>query len=104
MGRLTRRGGRPASRINSVEEALVDPQTEAREAIVEHEHPALGTVRSIRTPLRLADGETSLERPPERGPRRGEHTREVLVEVCGYADDRLRMLAGLGVFGDVEVA
>jgi crotonobetainyl-CoA:carnitine CoA-transferase CaiB-like acyl-CoA transferase len=97
--------GVPASRINSVEEALVDPQTVAREAIVEHAHPALGTVRSIRTPLRLAgaDGE-SLESAPVRGPRRGEHTREVLVEVCGYTDDRLRLHAELGVFGDVEVA
>ena len=55
--------GVPASRINTVEEALDDPQTTARGAIVEHEHPSLGRVRSIRTPLRLADGDTALERP-----------------------------------------
>jgi len=92
--------GVPASRINSVEEALSDPQTEAREAIVEHDHPTLGRVRSIRTPLRLAESESSLERAPERGPFRGEHTEAVLVELCGYEPERVRELAADGVFGE----
>ena len=91
--------GVPASRVNTVEEALADPQTVAREAIVEHEHPVLGTVRSIRTPLRLADGETRLEREPARGPHRGEHTAEVLERLCGYTPDQLNDLAEAGVFG-----
>jgi crotonobetainyl-CoA:carnitine CoA-transferase CaiB-like acyl-CoA transferase len=92
--------GIPASRVNSVEEALVDPQTLAREDVVEHDHPTLGRVRSIRTPLRLADGAETLEREPRRGPFRGEHTREVLVELCGYAPERVDELAAAGVFGD----
>ncbi len=96
--------GVPASRINSVEEALVDPQTVAREDVVEHEHPTFGAVRTIRTPLRLADGAgRSLERQPARGPARGEHTAAVLVDDCGYSLDRVRELAAAGVFGDVEV-
>jgi crotonobetainyl-CoA:carnitine CoA-transferase CaiB-like acyl-CoA transferase len=95
--------GVPASRVNTVEQALVDPQTLAREDIVEHDHPALGRVRSIRTPLRLAEGAESLERAPERGPFRGEHTEEVLVEVCGYTPEQVRELAEAGVFGDVQV-
>jgi crotonobetainyl-CoA:carnitine CoA-transferase CaiB-like acyl-CoA transferase len=96
--------GVPASRVNTVEEALVDPQTLAREDIVEHDHPTLGRVRSIRTPLRLAEGGKSLERTPERGPFRGEHTEEVLVEICGYTPERVRELAAAGVFGDLPVA
>jgi crotonobetainyl-CoA:carnitine CoA-transferase CaiB-like acyl-CoA transferase len=96
--------GVPASRINTVEEALVDPQTTARESIVEHDHPTLGRVRSIRTPLRLAEGGTSLERPAERGPFRGEHTEAVLRELCGYTTERVRELADAGVFGELEVA
>jgi crotonobetainyl-CoA:carnitine CoA-transferase CaiB-like acyl-CoA transferase len=94
--------GVPASRINTVEEALVDPQTVARESIVEHKHPALGTVRSIRTPLRLADGEGSLERPAQRGPRRGEHTDAVLAELCGYDTEQLDRLRTSGVFGECQ--
>lgn len=92
--------GVPASAVNTVEEALVDPQTVAREDIVEHEHPTLGTVRSIRTPLRLSDGNERLERMPERGPFRGEHTMSVLVELCGYEPERVEQLRAQGVFGD----
>ena len=36
-------------------------------------------------------------------PFRGEHTRSVLVERCGYTDARVDELAATGVFGDVEV-
>jgi crotonobetainyl-CoA:carnitine CoA-transferase CaiB-like acyl-CoA transferase len=93
-------GGVPASRVNTVEEALVDPQTIAREDVVEHDHPTLGRVRSIRTPLRLAEGTERLEVDPVRGPFRGEHTEHVLVELCGYTPERVSKLAGAGVFGD----
>ena len=93
--------GVPASRVNTVEEALVDPQTIAREDIVEYDHPTLGRVRSIRTPLRLADGAERLEHDPARGPLRGEHTEHVLVELCGYTPERVGELAEAGVFGDV---
>ncbi len=87
--------GVPAARVNSVLEALEDPQTLARGDVVEHEHPVLGRVRSIRTPLRLTEG----ERPPSRGPFRGEHTEQVLVELCGYTPERVRALRAAGVFG-----
>ncbi len=91
--------GVPASAVNTVEQALADPQTVAREDIVEYEHPSLGTVRSIRTPLRLASGGESLEREPERSPRRGEHTGAVLDGLCGYTPERVKELASVGVFG-----
>ena len=74
----------------------------ARGSIVEHDHPSLGRVRSIRTPLRLVDGDTTLERPAQRGPFRGEHTEAVLVELCGYTTDRVRELEAAGVFGEVR--
>ena len=91
--------GVPASRVNTVEEALVDAQTVAREDIVEHDHPNLGHVRSIRTPLRLASGGERLEREPERGPHRGEHTRAVLESLCSYTPAQVSALAEAGVFG-----
>ena len=89
----------PASRINTVEEALADPQTVAREDVVEYDHPALGRVRSIRTPLRLSAGDASLEREPVRAPHRGEHTRAVLEDLCGYTTEEVSELAAAGVFG-----
>ena len=64
--------------------------------MVEYEHPRLGTVRQMASPLRLSGAE-----PPVRpAPARGEHTEEVLVELCGYAPERVRELADGGVFGD----
>jgi crotonobetainyl-CoA:carnitine CoA-transferase CaiB-like acyl-CoA transferase len=92
----------PASRINTVREALDDPQTIAREDVVEHDHPTLGRVRSIRTPLRLAAEGESLERRPERAPHRGEHTGDVLETLCGYTPEQVRELRDGGVFGDVQ--
>jgi crotonobetainyl-CoA:carnitine CoA-transferase CaiB-like acyl-CoA transferase len=87
--------GIPSSKVNTVLEALEDPQALARLDVVEHDHPTLGRVRSIRTPLRVSEG----ERPPSRGPLRGEHTEEVLVELCGYTPERVEELRGTGVFG-----
>lgn len=92
----------PASRINTVEEALAEPQTIARGDVVEHDHPTLGRVRSIRTPHRLAEGEHSLEREPQRGPLRGEHTADVLTRLCGYTQDQVETLEQAGVFGGSE--
>ena len=89
----------PCGPIYSVAEAVRDPQTVARELVVEHEHPVLGTVRQIRSPLRMDDPLPEVRRAPFRG----EHTRAVLVERCGYPDARVDELAAEGVFGDVEV-
>jgi crotonobetainyl-CoA:carnitine CoA-transferase CaiB-like acyl-CoA transferase len=91
--------GIPVARVNAVEHALEEPQALAREDVVEHEHPILGAVRTVRTPLRLSDG----ERPAGRAPFRGEHTEQVLVELCGYSRERVRELAIAGVFGDLPI-
>ncbi len=87
--------GVPAAPVNDVLAALEDPQARARGAVVEVEHPRLGAVRQAATPLRLG------HRPPlRRAPFRGEHTREVLVEICGYAPGHVDALAAAGVLGE----
>ena len=82
--------GVPSAPVNGVVEAL----EEAR--LVEYEHPELGTVRQVASPLRLSDAEPPL-RP---APARGEHTEQVLVDLCGYEPERVGALAASGVFGD----
>ena len=89
--------GVPSAPVNDVPAALADPQAEARGDVVELEHPRLGTVREIATPLRVGEE----EKPLRRGPFRGEHTEEVLVSLCGYTRERVRALAETGVFGEV---
>ena len=63
--------------------------------VVEVDHPRLGDVRQVATPLRLSDGEA----PLGRGPTRGEHTEAVLEELCGYTQEQVRALHDAGVFG-----
>ena len=92
--------GVPNARVNDVAQALAEPQVEARGGLVETEHPRLGTVRQVATPLRVGDE----EKPARRGPFRGEHTESVLAELCGYSPERVRELADAGVLGDVPAA
>jgi crotonobetainyl-CoA:carnitine CoA-transferase CaiB-like acyl-CoA transferase len=89
--------GVPSAAVNDVADALAEPQAEARGDVVEVEHPRLGRVRQIASPLRLSGPDAPLRRAPFRG----EHTEQVLVEVCGYEPERVRALADAGVFGDV---
>ena len=91
--------GVPAAKVNTVLEALEEPQAVARGAVVEHEHPALGTVRTLRSALRVSGPEVV----STRGPFRGEHTEEVLSELCGYPPERIDELAQAGVFGEASV-
>ena len=87
--------GVPHGPVYEVGDALEDEQALAREDVVEVEHPELGTVRQIASPLRLS-GEPN---PLGRGPYRGEHTDELLRDLCGYSDDELASLRAEGAFG-----
>jgi crotonobetainyl-CoA:carnitine CoA-transferase CaiB-like acyl-CoA transferase len=64
---VLREAGVPSSPVNDVLGALGEGR------IVEYEHPTLGTVRQVASPLRLSDAEP----PVGRAPLRGEHDGEV---------------------------
>jgi crotonobetainyl-CoA:carnitine CoA-transferase CaiB-like acyl-CoA transferase len=86
--------GVPCGAINDVEQAFADPQTAARGDVVEYDHPAYGTVRTVRTPLRLSQ----IEEPPlRRAPYLGEDSEHVLRDLCGYDDARIESLLASGV-------
>jgi crotonobetainyl-CoA:carnitine CoA-transferase CaiB-like acyl-CoA transferase len=89
--------GVPSSAVNDVAAALADPQTQARGAVVEYTHPQLGTVRQAASPLRIGANTN----PVHPAPTRGEHTRAVLSEFCGYTNDQIDDLTVAGAFGDV---
>ena len=87
--------GVPSGPVNDVQAAFADPQAAARGDVVEYEHPTLGVVRGPASPFRLSGGAP----PAARGPRLGEHTHEVLRDLCGYDEERLGDLMAAGVFG-----
>ncbi|MDE2949267.1 MAG: CaiB/BaiF CoA-transferase family protein [Chloroflexota bacterium] len=85
-----RQAGVPCGRINTVAEALTDPHIIERGFIVELEHPALGMVKSLATPVHLSDTPLSYRRHP---PRLGEHSDEVAAELGYSAADIARLRA-----------
>lgn len=69
----------PCGPVNTVRAALRDPQASARGVLQYLEHPALGTVAHIASPLRVSTG----VRPPSVAPRFGADTASVMREVAG---------------------
>ena len=72
--------GVPCGRINSVAEALADPQTQAREMIATVEHPTVGDLKLVGPPYKFSGTPASVRRPP---PTLGEHTDEILRDELG---------------------
>jgi crotonobetainyl-CoA:carnitine CoA-transferase CaiB-like acyl-CoA transferase len=74
----------PAAAIQTVGEALTDPQTLARGLIVEIDHPAIGAARSIANPVRLSAAPPLYRLPP---PILGEHTTPILRDLGCSAEE-----------------
>lgn len=85
--------GVPCGRINTVKEALSDPHVIERGMIIELDHPALGLVKSIATPVHLSDTPLVYHRHP---PTLGEHTDEVVHEL-GYSQEQIQQMHKEGV-------
>ena len=83
----------PAAPINTVSEAVSDAQTRARGLIVQIEHPAIGTAKSIANPIRFSNTPVSYRFPP---PLLGEHTGTIL-QGLGYTADEVKSMAAESV-------
>ncbi len=81
--------------INTIADALADPQAAERGAVWEVEHPALGTVNLLGSPLRNLS-RTPAE-PQSHPPLLGEHTEEILREALGMSDADIQALIADGV-------
>jgi crotonobetainyl-CoA:carnitine CoA-transferase CaiB-like acyl-CoA transferase len=77
----------PAAAIQTVGEALNDPQTIARGLIVEIEHPLLQKARSIANPVLLTSQPVLYRLPP---PLLGEHRKQILTEL-GCSDSEIAL-------------
>jgi len=64
--------------VNTLEEAVRDPQVAALGLVTQVEHARLGALRQIGPPFAFSDTPARVERPP---PELGEHTEEVLAEI-----------------------
>ena len=84
--------GIPSGPINDYAQVFADPQVAARDMVVEVDHPALGRLRGLGSPVKLSA--TPLD-PRRRAPGLGEHTDEVL-RMAGIGDEELREMRAAG--------
>jgi crotonobetainyl-CoA:carnitine CoA-transferase CaiB-like acyl-CoA transferase len=86
--------GVPCGPINSIAQALADPQALARGLRIDLPHPTAGTVPLVGTPIRMSDSPPAYRRPP---PLLGEHTEEVLREQAGFDVEAIAALRSRGI-------
>ncbi len=85
--------GVPCGPINSYADVFDDEQIAARELVVETDHPTLGRLRTLGSPLKMS------RTPPQPGrpaPLLGQHTDDILRE-AGYAPADVAALRAAGV-------
>ena len=79
----------PAGPINNLERVFADPQVLAREMLVRMEHPAVGPIKLVGSPMKLSETPVRYRIPP---PLLGEHTEEILRDTLGYDKAKIARL------------
>lgn len=87
--------GVPCAPVNTVGQALGDPQVVAREAVFDLPHPFWGSVSHVASPIRVG----AQEHVHGAAPALGADTTAVLQDELGYSPERIANLAALGVIG-----
>lgn len=85
--------GVPSGPVNSLGEALSDPQVAHRQMTLSVDHPAAGEVRLAASPLKF-HGEPTPAQPP---PLPGQHTNQILAEIAQYTPEHIAELRAKGV-------
>lgn len=89
--------GAPAAPVRSTGEAVRDPLVLAREEVVPLTHARYGQTEELLgsgVPITFSRSTVALDRP---APGLGEHTADVLRELLGYDDERVRAMRDEGV-------
>ena len=87
----------PCGKINTIPQALVQPQTVARELVQEIARDDGTPVRFVGFPAKLSASPASYRLAP---PRSGQDTRAVLREVLGLDDEKIDAMATAGVIAE----
>jgi crotonobetainyl-CoA:carnitine CoA-transferase CaiB-like acyl-CoA transferase len=88
--------GIPVGAINTIDSVVEHPQLQAREAIVEVEHPVAGTVSMVGVPVKLSETPGRVRAP---APLLGQHTDEVLQHYLDLKEAEIAALREAGAIG-----
>ncbi len=91
--KLLEEEGVPCAPVYEVSEALSNPQIIHREMVIEIEHPTIGKLKQLGTPMKLSETPCQIRYPP---PLLGQHTKEILKELLGYSDEEIEELRKIG--------
>jgi crotonobetainyl-CoA:carnitine CoA-transferase CaiB-like acyl-CoA transferase len=86
----------PCARVNNFAQALVDPQIQHRNMVVEVEHPEGGRVKVPGNPIKLSATPAESFAPP---PLLGAHTQEVFSSWAGMTEAEINTGIEAGVIG-----
>ena len=82
----------PAGPVLDIGEMTEDPQTKAREMIMEVNHSKLGPVRTLGPPIKFAGTPSNVRRG---APVLGEHSEEILLEY-GFTAEEIKAMGESG--------
>jgi crotonobetainyl-CoA:carnitine CoA-transferase CaiB-like acyl-CoA transferase len=82
----------PCGPINDYAQVFADPQVQAREMVISVDHPTLGTMRTLGSPIKLSATPSD---PTRRAPMLGEHTDEILRDE-GFSGEEIAALRAAG--------
>lgn len=82
--------GVPAGPINNYAEALADPHALARGMVVDLVHPGAGDIKALGVPVKLSQTPGAVDRA---APLLGEHTAQILDELCYSESERAALLS-----------
>jgi len=86
--------GVPCGSVRDLDEVFTDPQIAARQMIASLEHPSIGPLRLLGTPVKLSATPAGVRSAP---PMLGEHTDAVLVHDVGMTREAVAELRAKGV-------
>ena len=80
----------PCGPINNFDQVFSMPHVKEREMLVQMEHPTIGALPLVGSPLKMGGTPVSYRLPP---PLMGQHTKDILRESLGYSDEKVMALA-----------